>query len=516
MFVINIQWSEFSVFLVLFLLVTIVGFGASKWRKGDLNLLDEWGLGGRRFGTFITWFLLGGDLYTAYTFIAVPALVYGAGAIGFFAVPYTIVVYPIMFVIMPRLWRVSKQHGYVTPADFVRGRYDSPLLALAVAITGIVAVMPYIALQLVGIQAVLAGMGVTGHGLLKDLPLFVAFAILAAYTYASGLRAPALTAVVKDTLIYITVIAAIVIIPAKLGGFTHIFHVANQVLPTEKGSVILSPAAYSAFATLALGSAFALLLYPHSVTAVLGARNGRTIQRNAALLPVYSLALSLIALLGYMAIAAGIKTTDTSMVVPILFNMEFPKWFAGFAFGAIAIGALVPAAIMSIAAANLFTRNIYREYINPQTTPAKESSVAKFVSLLVKLGAVVFVIGIPVQYALYLQTLGGIWIMQTAPAIIVGLYSRWFHRNALLIGWAGGMATGTYMAAALKFKSSVYPLVIGHTVLPVYAAIWAVLVNFALAAIFTVIFNAMKVPAGQDHTQASDYSAENEVAATTV
>ncbi|MDA8193589.1 MAG: sodium:solute symporter [Thermaerobacter sp.] len=511
---INIQWTEFSVFLFLFALVTVVGFLASRWRRGNLDLLDEWGLAGRRFGTFVTWFLLGGDLYTAYTFIALPALVYGAGAIGFFAVPYTVVVYPIMFVVMPRLWRVSKQHGYVTPADFVRGRYDSSLLALAVAITGIVAVMPYIALQLVGIQAVLAGMGLTGTGLTKDLPLIIAFAILAAYTYTSGLRAPALTAVVKDTLIYITVIAAILIIPAKLGGFGHIFNVASQVLPTRKGSVMLGPKAYSAFSTLALGSAFALLLYPHTITGILSARNGRTIQRNAALLPTYSLALVLISLLGYMAIAAGINTKDATMVVPLLFNMMFPKWFTGVAFAAIAIGALVPASIMAISAANLFTRNIYKEYMNTQATAKQESNVAKFVSLVVKLGAVLFVIGIPIQYALYLQTLGGIWILQTMPAVMGGLYTRWFHRGALLIGWLGGMATGTFMAAALQFKSSVYPLVIGHTVFPIYAAVAAVIVNFALAVVFTVIFNGMKVPAGNDHTQASDYLVEPEVAAT--
>ncbi len=106
---------------------------------------------------FITWFLLGGDLYTAYTFVAVPALVFGAGAIGFFALPYTIIVYPFVFVVFPRLWSVSQKHGYVTASDFVHGRFDSQPLALAIAITGIFATMPYIALQLVGIQVVLAG-----------------------------------------------------------------------------------------------------------------------------------------------------------------------------------------------------------------------------------------------------------------------------------------------------------------------------------------------------------------------
>src|SRR5262250_1662845 len=202
-----------TIVIIMFVVVTLVGFAAARWRQAEDRLhLNEWGLGGRGFGIFITWFLLGGDIYTAYTFIAVPALVYGVGALGFFAVPYTVIVFPIVFVFAPRLWSVSRVHNYVTPADFVRGRYGSRGLALSTAITGILATMPYIALQLVGIQSVLAVMGVgatTTNTYLKDLPLFIAFIVLAVYTYFSGLRAPAAISFVKDTLIYVFVIVAI-------------------------------------------------------------------------------------------------------------------------------------------------------------------------------------------------------------------------------------------------------------------------------------------------------------------
>ncbi len=213
-----INWPALAVFVLLFALITVLGFVAVRWRRGDLDLLHEWGLAGSRFGTLITWFLLGGDLYTAYTFIAVPALMFGAGALGFFAVPYTIMVYPFVFVVFPRLWSVARRHGYITAADFVRGRYGNKWLALAVAITGIVATMPYIALQLVGIQVVIAALGIGGGGLAGDLPLVIAFVILAAFTYTSGLRAPAAIAIVKDVLIWVTVIVAIVAIPVQLGG----------------------------------------------------------------------------------------------------------------------------------------------------------------------------------------------------------------------------------------------------------------------------------------------------------
>jgi len=228
--------------------------------------LNEWGLGGRGFGTFVSWFLLGGDIYTAYTLIAVPALVYATGAAGFYALSYSIMVFPIVFIFAPRLWSVARAHGYVTPAEFARGRFGSQGLGLAVTLTGILASMPYIALQLVGIESVLTVMGVGGDStsaFVRDLPLIIAFIVLAAYTYLAGLRAPALIAFVKDTLVYVTVIVAALYIPSKLGGWGHIFGAASAHLKTVNpstgkpyGSLIVLPAGEWAYATLALGSAW--------------------------------------------------------------------------------------------------------------------------------------------------------------------------------------------------------------------------------------------------------------------
>jgi SSS family solute:Na+ symporter len=476
------------VFVGLFLFVTWLGFVAAHWRKADLNLLHEWGLGGRRFGTVVTWFLLGGDLYTAYTFIAVPALVFGAGAMGFFAIPYTTLVFPVLFLIFPKLWVIAHRQGHVTAADFVRDRFGSRGLALAVAITGMVATMPYIALQLVGMEVVIGALGFPADGFAGHLPLIIAFTILAAFTYTSGLRAPALIAIVKDALIFITVFAAVVIIPAKLGGYGAIF----ASIPREK--LLLPPppegslGSYSAYATLALGSALALFLYPHAMTGILSASSVHTVKRNAAMLSAYSFILGLIALLGYMAIAAGVDKNPAyaqgfasfgaNFAVPALFLDSFPSWFVGVAFAAIAIGALVPAAIMSIACANLFTRNLYKEFLRPRCSEADEARMAKIVSLVVKIGAVVFILAIPQSYAIQLQLLGGIWIIQHLPANFLGLYARGFHATALLVGWAVGTAIGTYMAATRGFASSVYPLEIFGVTVPGYAALYSVAINF--------------------------------------
>src|SRR5579884_3198166 len=226
----SINWVALGVFIAFFLLVTVLGFVAARWRAGDLAQLHEWGLAGRRFGTIITWFLLGGDFYTAYTVIAVPAAVFGTGAAGFFALPYTIIVYPIVFMIMPRLWNVAKRHNYVTPADFVRGRYGSDLLALAIAVTGIVSVIPYVALQLYGLRVVFDAMGLGTTSLGTSLPLILSFVLLVVYSFNAGLRSPALTAIMKDTLIYTVVIVAVIYIPLSLGGFGPVFDSARAAL----------------------------------------------------------------------------------------------------------------------------------------------------------------------------------------------------------------------------------------------------------------------------------------------
>ncbi|NLU72021.1 sodium:solute symporter [Streptomyces sp. HNM0575] len=520
----GINGVALAVFIFFFLLVTAMGFLAARWRKAEnADSLDEWGLGGRSFGTWVTWFLLGGDLYTAYTFVAVPAAIYAAGASGFFAVPYTILVYPLIFTFLPRLWSVSHRHGYVTTSDFVRGRFGSKSLALAVAVTGILATMPYIALQLVGIQSVLDVMGVGGgestHWFVKDLPLLIAFAVLAAYTYSSGLRAPALIAFVKDTLIYIVIAVAIIYIPIKLGGFDDIFAKAGDALSQTnpatgkpKGEVVTSSPNQWAYATLAFGSALALFMYPHSVTATLSSRSRNVIRRNTTILPLYSLMLGLLALLGFMAIAAGIKVQNGQLAIPQLFENMFPSWFAGVAFAAIGIGALVPAAIMSIAAANLFTRNIYKDFLKPDATPEQETKVSKITSLLVKVGALIFVLGMDKTVAINFQLLGGIWILQTFPALVGGLFTRWFHRWALLAGWAVGMVYGTVTAYGVaspvqKHFGGSNDIVPGLGEMG-YIGLTAFVLNAVVAVVLTFVLRAVKAPDGVDETQESDYTAD--------
>ena len=532
-----IQWPELIVFTLLFGVVTVMGFMASRWqRAANLDHLDEWGLGGRKFGSWITWFLVGGDLYTAYTFVAVPALLFGAGAMGFFALPYTVILYPLVFLPVLRLWSVSRVHGYVTPADFVRGRYGSPFLALLVAVTGLVATMPYIALQLVGLEAVLRTMGLNGTGFAGHLPLLIAFVILAVYTYKSGLRAPALIAFVKDILIYIVIIVAVVYLPAKYGGWGEIFDAAEakfEATESTTDDILLSGNNQLQYITLALGSALALFLYPHSLTGILASRGRNVIKRNMMALPAYSFLLGLLALLGYVAIAADVKPItnnatgrpDTNTIIPVLFDNEFGSLFAGVAFAAIGIGALVPAAIMSIAAANLWTRNIYKEYLKPDATPKQEAQQAKLASLVVKFGAVMFILAIDPQFSIDLQLIGGVMILMTLPAVAISLYTRWFHRWALVAGWTAGMSYGLYLLYLIPnpasgkehFGGSALALdkltLLGWhpfdgSTLQIYVGFVALVINLVVTVVATVALRAAGVGEGSDATSPADYHAD--------
>ena len=440
------------VFLVLIAFVIVLGFIAGRWKAGDMSHIEEWGLGGRRFGTWISWFLIGGDAYTAYTFIAIPALMFGAGAIGFFAVPYTVVCYPILYLVFPKLWKVARKHGYITGPEFVRGRYGNRWLALAIGVTGIFATMPYIALQLIGMQTVIGALGIPGH-----IPLIIAFAVLAAFTYTSGLRAPAMISIVKDLLIYLTVIVAIIVIPIELGGFGAIFAniaPAKLLLATPPAG---SGGAYTGYATLALGSAMALFLYPHTTTGILSASGPRVIKRNAALLPAYTIMLGLLALVGFMAVAAGVKS--------------MPQFAAG-------LRALRHQLRGSGAGAECVPRLVRRrrlrrhrhrragaggdhghrlgEHLHPgylhavrrhRRVAGAEALIAKLFSIVMVVGAVVFILVIPSTYAVQLQLLGGMWIIQTFPAIAFSVFTRFFNGWALLIGWAVGIVCATWLVA---------------------------------------------------------------------
>lgn len=506
-----------AIFIALFVLVAIVGFVSHKYKAANLSKLSEWGLAGRNFGAFLNWVLVGDSLYTAYTFVAVPALIFGAGAIGYFALPYTIVCYPILFIFFPRLWRVSRKHGYITASEYVRGRYGNRWLALAVGVTGIIATLPYIALQIVGTQVVTSAVGFPGTA----LPLIIALVIVGAFTWSAGLRASALTAIIKAILIYGTVLVAIIVIPIQLGGFGAIF---AKVPPTHvllAAVTLTNWGSYSAYGTLALGSAMALFIYPHAVTGLLSANSARVIEKNAMTLPAFSLLLGLLALLGFMAIAAGVASDPTfaagfkaygaSYAVPAIIAKSFPDWFLGFAMAGIAIGGLVPASVMAIGSGNILSRDIWGEFVHIGTDEerqARETEIGRIFAMVMIAASLIFVFGLPNQYIIQFQLLGGVWVLQTFPAVALSLFwGRSFTGWSLFWGWLVGIVLGTWMVASLHFASTTFVVHIFGLTIPMYAALASFIVNVVVAWVLAAIFKSMSVDEVKDETVPADYAA---------
>jgi SSS family solute:Na+ symporter len=509
-------------FGVLLVGMLALGFGAARWRRPAVpDSLEEWGIGGRAFGTWVTWFLLGGSMYTAYTYVAVPGLVYGAGAIGFFAVPFAVICAPLMYFISTRTWSVSHAHGFVTSAEFVRARFGSRSLAALVAGTGIIATMPYIAVQLVALQAVFAAVGITG-----DWPLLAAVATASFSTFRSGLRAPTVLSIIKDALLVWLVLMVLLMI-ALTGGFRPAFAAAAARYAADgspASNLLLPETGYLGYVTLAVGSALAMFAYPHALTAILAAKDRTAIRLNAAAAPVYCLVLGLFALLGVYAIGQGVRPrgADVNTVTPMVFHDVFPAWIAGIAYATIAVAALIPAAVMSIAAANLFTRSIYREYLRPDATPAEEARVSRYASLLAKFGAVSFIVALDPAFSIEFQLIGGVLILQVVPAVIGGLYTSWPHRRALIAGLLAGLGSGVLMLYLLPQRAGDGRIVKAHfggsswplewfgleSRSTVYVGLIALGANLVVVVAGTLLLRAIGVPAGRDATRPEDYYAD--------
>lgn len=494
----------FIVFIVLFVAFAVLGFAGRFFRRGDETQLHEWSLAGRKLGVVLTWFLIGADLYTAYTFIAIPSALYAKGAIYFFAVPYVAITFAIAMLTMPKLWVLSKKKGYITAADFVTDTFSSKTLGFLIAITGIVAELPYVGLQLVGMKAVLTVMfpANTGNlGLIIDFALVVSVIILVAFTFMSGLRGVTLTALFKDAIIFTTVIVIIIAVPLAYGGFQTAFAAkaatAFQTLPQSTFAV--------GYPTLWIGSAMALYLYPHAVNGSLSSKSEKNLRMSTALLPVYGIGLALLALFGVLiyAVAPALNYVQNVggsgvYVVPALILYTMPSWFAGFAFLGIFIGGLVPAAIMSIASANLFIRNVVKPYRKKAFEPKQETFYAKIVTIIFIFIAVLFTLVVNDTYAIQLQLLAGGLILETLPALFLGLYWPKLNKHSMIVGWVVGMIIDVYLELEAnhfgQFGTSFYNFgsINGGEIL-IFVGLFSVAINVLISVIGTFIARAMGV-----------------------
>ncbi|MEM4098917.1 MAG: hypothetical protein QXW57_04110 [Candidatus Micrarchaeaceae archaeon] len=487
------------VFLVVFLLFVILGFLGARWRKGNLSRLFEWSQSGGVLGPYLVWFLIGADLFTAYTFLALPSMAYASGSIAFYGVPYASMGFLMGILTMPRLWRIARKRGYVTAADFVQDRYSSRSLAIIIALTGIVATLPYIALQVLGMEVIVETMllGAANIALLTKISLIISFIILLAFVFISGMRGVTLTAVLKDFIVLSSVAIIIIVVLVSYGGF----HSAFSALAAQKGAAAsnyldLPKTLIPAFLSMFIGSSFALYLYPHAINGALTAKSGKALRKSLSLLPIYGIGLALLTLFGILIFAvpkalAIVKSAANGLLTMPTITLEtLPQSVVGFVFVGIFIGGLVPAAIMAIASANLLTRNVVMPF-KKDMTPKGQTRLAKWLTALIIFIALGFVFVVDPTYAIQLQLLGGVIITQTLPAVFLGLYSRKLDWKALIAGWLVGIVTGVWLVLlANHFKTlttSLYPTPIGS----LYIGIIALAANLVVAVIGSWIINAI-------------------------
>ncbi len=453
--------------------------------------MTEWALAGRRFGVWTTWLLVSGNFYTAFHMVWVPAHAYEIGAVGFLAVPYSLVAIPFIAVIMPRLWRVAAEGGHVTAADIVQAQYRCRPLSLALAVIGVIVAVPYIALLLAALQAAL-----TSVGLGQRWTFGAALAVLLSYSGRSGLRAPGATAALKGVAIYLVLAVAFGLMLWRIGGYGTLAAAAERSFQARgAGSVHLLPGEWVPLITAAFGFTTAAFVYPQTVTGLLAARNGQTIRRTLWLLPIFTAVVTILALLAYAAYALTLPVPDANAVTPMVFTALFPSWFAGIAFAALAMAAIGPATMLAVGAATLFARNIWKPHVNPALSPSGELAVAKAACLAVEVAGALLLLA-PGWLPGVAQFFCNIWGLQTAPAILLGLFTRRFTGPALLAGLLTGVAVSTELGWT---EGLTHVFVIAGYQLGIFGGVVGLAANVAIAACLSVLMRKRASNIGSIH-----------------
>ena len=464
---------------IIILLVIFVGFYAGR-KKESRNSIEEWSIGGRNFGGLLIWFLVGADIYTAYTFLGLTGYGYSLGAAAFFAVPYVVLAYPIAYFVLPRIWEYAAKHHLTTLADFARERFQSRTIGVLVALTGIIFLIPYIDLQLSGIIGVaeVAGKGSFANPHAVGVAaLIISFVLVAGYTYFSGLRAPAWTALIKDGLVWIVMLVMVISIPFILfGSWGSMFHTAIAKYPQM---LTLHSGAHDSwwFMSSALISALALFMWPHASTGALSSKSADILRKNAVFLPFYNILLFFITFLGIIAYMVLPHLASKGYANVILLHLIHHTYhngiIQGFMYATVALASLVPASIMVLAASNLFATNVLKDWLVPSMSENSRTLTARWFVFVMTALALVFGLLFPNQL-ISLQLEGTSGMVQIIPAIALSLFWKRLSNSAVVIGLLGGIAFVFLNHFAFH--------------LPGYDGFWGLLVNLVLVLILNGMF----------------------------
>ncbi len=412
-------------------LVGVLGRGRSRMD------LEQWSVGGRRFGVVLIWLLMAGEIYTTFTFLGASGWAYSRGAPAFYILAYGTVAYILSFFLIPPVWRLAKRHGLHTQPDFFLARYGSTALAGLVAVVAVVSMVPYLQLQLTGLGLIVetaSGGAVPAHA-----AIVAAFALTCVFVYTSGLGGIARVAIIKD----VTMVVAVGVIGIGLptmyfGGVGPMLHELVRLHPshlTFPGSTTTMGTGW-VMSTIALTGA-GFYCWPHMFASTFSARDERTIRRNAVLMPLYQLPILLVFFVGFTALLVlpGLTNPDTALLRLVL--SSYPAWFAGFVGGAGAVTAMVPASILLLSASTLMAKNLYAPLRGGRPDGAHLMRVSRGMMLGVAVTALILALWSPHELV-NLLIFGYDGISQFFPGIALGLLAAGLTAGPVAIGLVAG------------------------------------------------------------------------------
>jgi len=418
-----------------------VGLYAGTRHKMDM---EQWIVAGRGFGVIFVWLLMAGEVYTTFTFLGASGWAYSRGGPVFYILAYQPLIYVVSFYVLPQMWEAGKRFRLQTQADFFRVRYGSKSLEAFVALVGVVFLIPYLQLQVTGLGLIVE---VASFGGIRRTPaMVISFAIVAAFVFTSGVRGAAWVSVLKDFLLLFAALFVGFAIPYHyFGGIGPMFTALIRAKPQH----LVMPGAtnnlgHAWFVSTVIMTALAFFMWPQYVGACFTARSGDTIRRNAVIMPLYSITMPLMFVVGFTALLVVPGLADSNLALLTIVRKTFPPWFLGIIGGAGALTAMVPAAVQLLTASTLFIKNFCSPIFAPSMTDIQVARAAR--------ATVLGIAALALGFAIYSDTtlvalllLGYAGVVQLFPGVVFGLYSRRVTAGGIFAAMAAGIAVVAFL-----------------------------------------------------------------------
>ena len=417
--------------------------GIFAGRRVKMNL-ENWTVGGRRFGVLIIWLLMAGEIYTTFTFLGASGWAYSKGAPTYYIIIYGALAYTLSFFILPELWKIGKRHGLHTQPDFFVKIYGSRFLGVLVALVGIVSIIPYLQLQLTGLGLIVEV--ASNQAIQSKVAIVISFVLTCAFVYTSGIRGSAWVSVIKDVMMIAAVAIVGIGVPhIYFGGFGKMF----QALIAQKPGHLVFPGAAPSMDTLWVMSTLLLTgmgfyMWPHVFGSAFSAKSDKIIKRNAIIMPFYQIPVLLVLMVGFTAflVLPGLKNGDLAFLE--LVKKTYPSWFLGFLGAAGAVTAMVPASILVLFGSTLLAKNVYQAAFNPAASEETVMRMSRAMVLVITTAALVFALLLP-GALVNLLLIGYNGVSQFFPGVVLGLFWKKVSRKGVICGLLTGLALVVFL-----------------------------------------------------------------------